>query len=176
MPGTSVGDGRGRGQRYRCGTPAIAAGHGAARCTAPLSSVCPRNRRTRSRSGLDNTQETALYCALIHNIIRIVLMCIIFTGKFDHFLRVLCIIRIILYYVLTPKPSLLAIANKLLSRRSRPSRTARLDGAGCCCEAAHLKRTGQGYIAISGSSPLRPHPRQRQPCDCRCKRPHGFAP
>ena len=51
-------------------------------------------------AGLDNTQETALYCVLIHNIIRIVLFCIIFTTKSDHFLRVLCIIRIILYYVL----------------------------------------------------------------------------
>ena len=68
---------------------------------------------------------------------------------------------------LTPKPSLLPIGNKLLERRSLQHATARLHAVGCCCEAAHLKRTGQGYNSTSGTFPLRPHPRQRQPSDSR---------
>ena len=72
--------------------------------------------------GLDNTQETALYCVSIHNIIRIVLICIIFTAKFDHFLRVLCIIRIILYYVLI---RILYCLTLVLSRVHFASRVSR---------------------------------------------------
>ena len=69
---------------------------------------------------------------------------------------------------LTPKPSYVRKRTFASARRSLQHVTARLDAVGCCCEAARLKRTGQGYIAISGSFPLRPHPRQRQVHDCRC--------
>ena len=50
--------------------------------------------------GIDNTRETELYCVLIHNIIRIILFCIVFVTQRGRIWRVLCIIRIILYYIL----------------------------------------------------------------------------
>ena len=53
--------------------------------------------------------------------------------------------------VLTPKPSLLRKRNKRNELSGRRSSTALLDGAGWCCEAAHLKRTGEGCNPTSGS-------------------------
>ena len=52
---------------------------------------------------------------------------------------------------LTPKPSLLPYGNKRNELSGRRSSTALLDGAGWCCEAAHLKRTGEGCNPTSGS-------------------------